>query len=59
MCVCVYILSFTIKIFLSCSWISIGTGVVSIIILLPCIFQEFNAVDKEHEYLAKHSRGKN
>ena len=37
------------------SWISIGTGIISALLLLPCLFTEFDVSKKEHNF----SLGKN
>ena len=39
-------------------WISIGTGVISMLLLLPCLFQEFNVVHKEYTTLEEDNRGR-
>ena len=39
-------------------WISIGTGVISMLLLLPCMFKEFNIVHKEYTSLVEDNRGR-
>ena len=39
-------------------WISIGTGVISMLLLLPCMFKEFNVVHKEYTALAEDNCGR-
>ena len=39
-------------------WISIGTGVISMLLLLPCMFKEFNVVHKEYTTLVEDNRGR-
>ena len=39
-------------------WISIGTGVISMLLLLPCMFKEFNVVHKEYTALMEGNRGR-
>ena len=40
------------------SWISIVTGIISMMLLLPCVFKEFNVVDKEHGHFTRVKSGK-
>ena len=40
------------------SWISIVTGIISMMLLLPCVLKEFNVVKKEHGHLTKVMSGK-
>ena len=52
----VYVISLNV-LCLTFSWVGAITGVVSLVIMFPGIFHEFNVAKKEHEYRTKKNQG--